>query len=397
MAVTNEEDKQKPLPTAAEAAPPLPSTRCPPPPPVSKRANVYFDEELAVQHEEGGVQAWEPRAQPSSSAPGPDRSSGPTNQWRPEINHLFFSSVVLHDKLPDKKSIEGLLSHNGSFINAVMCESVRGAEQAEMSRLAQENVLQGKTIHQVCTGCFVVTNNAKCQGARLLPGPFYKFGFTLSVVEVTLQPPQPAVVIGLLRSPLAPEDPSPCVLDLTRSFIEQYGIRILTGIFPNCKNDSKLVRMLFQAGTACLPLRQSFWGYDGCQYAWPHQVVVFGPTKGVFAVADEANPSWGDLVEHFYEAGDDFLDRIYEQMTNVEASSQTNAVWAKNLSQARIAATTQKSVNWKWWLAGTNHIVLWVDGRTGAERRGAACHKKQQAKWAAQWSDWKGSKRKRST
>jgi hypothetical protein len=96
MAVTNEEDEHKPLPTAAETAPPLPSTRCPPPPPVSKRANVYFDEELAVQHEEDGVQACEPRALPSSSAPGPDRSSGPTNQWRPGIKHLMYTSYVSH-------------------------------------------------------------------------------------------------------------------------------------------------------------------------------------------------------------------------------------------------------------------------------------------------------------
>jgi len=243
----------------------------------------------------------------------------------------------------------------------------------------------------------VVTNNAKCQGARLLQdATITKFGFTLGVVEVTLQPPQPAVVIGLLRSPLAEEDPSPCVLELTRNFIEQYGIRILTGIFPNCRNDCVLARVLFQAGAACLPLRQPFWGRDGSQYAWPHQVVLFGPTNKVFAVADEDNPTWEQLLDRFDEAGNDFLGRLYEQMTKVESPSQTNEVWAKNLSQARIAATTQKSVNWKWWLAGTNQIVLWVDGRTGAEKRGAACQKKQKAKWAVKWSDWKGSKRKRS-
>ena len=208
-------------------------------------------------------------------------------------------------------------------------------------------------------------------------------------------PPQPAVVIGLLNSPLSQEDPSWSVLDSMNKCIEKYGIRILTGIFPNCRNDSNLARVLFQAGAACLPLRQPFWGRDGSQYAWPHQVVLFGPTSKVFAVADDDIPMWDQLLDRFDAAGNDFLGRLYEQMTKVESPSQTNEVWAKNLSQARIAGTKQKSVTWKWWIAGTHQIVLWIDGRRGRDRRGAGAQEKQKAWLAAKGSAWRGSKRKR--
>ena len=381
MAVKNEEDEKTPWPTAAKTPPP-PSSRCPPPPPVSKRTNVYYDEKLAVKNEEDGVQAWEPCEQPSSSVSSPDRSSGPTNESWSEINHLMFTSYVLHAKLPDTKSLQGLLQHPGAHINALICEHVHGAEWTEIKRLAKEQVLEGKTIHEVCQGCFVVTLDRMCTGVNLLPNStMTKFGFTLGVVEVTLMPPQPAVVIGLLNSPLSQEDPSGIVLDSINNCIDKYGIRILSGIFPNCRNDSNLARMLCQAGAACLPLRQPFWGYDGCKYAWPHQVVLFGPANKVFAVADDDVPPWDGMLERFDAAGNDFLGRLYEQMTKVESPSPTNKVWAKNLSRARIAATKQKSVSWQWWIAGTHQIVLWIDGRSGKERRGAGAQEKTKPGW----------------
>lgn len=375
--------------------PPMP----PPPPNRPNRKNEFYHEQLAVAKTEltpepSADEALttnppsEPGVQPSSSASGPDRSRGPIYEARSEVNHLMFASYVLHDELPDRKSIEGLLQHPGSHIVAVICEHVHGAEQEEMRRLAQETVLGGKTIHEVCPGCFVVTHNALCRGVQLLPDAAMKaFGFTLGVVEVTLLPPQPAVVIGLLNSPLSPEDPSLRVLELMKERIVHYGVRILTGIFPNCRDDSVLARVLLHAGAACPPLRQPFWGRDGSKYAWPHQVVLFGPTKDVFAVADDQIPTWEELRTRFKDAGSDFLGRLYEQMQKVESLSRTNQVWAKNLSQARIATTKQKSVAWKWWIPGTHQIVLWIDGRRANERRGAGSEEKRQA--------WLSSKRRR--
>ena len=160
MAVNN----KTPWPTAAKTPPP-PSSRCPPPPPKSKRTNVYYDEKLAVKNEEDGVQPSSAVLRPNpsvssldrSSGPTNDHSSGPTNESCSEINHLMFTSYVLHAKLPDKKSLQGLIQHPGAFINALICEQVHGAEWTEIKRLAEEHVLDGKKIHEVCQGCFLVT------------------------------------------------------------------------------------------------------------------------------------------------------------------------------------------------------------------------------------------------
>ena len=82
----SEEDEQKPLPTAAKTQPP---PKCPPPPPPPDREDKAW-----------GVQAWEPCEQPSSSASGPDRNSGPTNGWRlqplegwPDRNSCWWKGV----------------------------------------------------------------------------------------------------------------------------------------------------------------------------------------------------------------------------------------------------------------------------------------------------------------
>ena len=385
-------------PTTAKSPPPKPSSRGPQPPPPPPPPKRHRPAPLGVKKEEDIVQpssaVLRPRPSASSSVssldcssgPTNDCSSGPTNKSCSEINHLMFTSYVLHAKLPDKKSLRGLIQHPGAFINAVICEQVHGAEWTEIKRLAEEHVLDGKKIHEVCQGCFLVTLDRMCQGVTLHP-TMTKLGFTLGVVEVTLMPPQPPVMLGLLISPLSQEDPPMFVLESIHNCIETYGIRILSGIFPNCRDDSKLARMLCQAGAACPPLRQPFWGRDGFQYVWPHQVILFGPANKVLAVADDDIPSWDGMTDRFDIAGDDLIQRLYGQMTHVESPSQPNEIWAKNLSRPRFALAKQKSVSWRWWIHGTHQIVLWIDGRTPKERRGSGSQEKRQA-WCARNLPW---------
>ena len=177
------------------------------------------------------------------------------------------------------------------------------------------------------------------------------------------------------------------VLISINNCIEKYGIRILSGIFPNCEDNSQLARMLRQAGAACLPLRQPFWGRDGFQYVWPHQVILFGPANKVVAVADQDIPFWDALTERWDVPGNDLVQRLYEQMTQIEDPPEPIKIRAKNLSRPIFALTKQKSVDWKFWIEGTHQIVLWIDGRTPQERRGSGSQEKRKA-WCARNQAW---------
>ena len=298
------------------------------------------------------------------------------DEAKTEIDNLPFSSCVFFSGQTDVHSIFGLLEHSGWHCTVIICEESDGAEQDEIKRLSSENLLDHKTVYEVTPGSFVVTHDAFCSHVEVLGDAMgiSTYGFTFGVAKVFLKD-QPAIVIGLLNSPLSLEDPPKEVLDSMGSVIERYNVRILTGVFPNCDDTSLLAKLCIQNGAVWPPLRQCVWE-DECKYAWPHQVVLFGPIKEVSAVADDDLKTWEDMKERFGRTPD-FVERLHDQMCLVNTPSQRKPDFAKNLNQAMIAATKPKPIDWSWWLVGAHQICLWIDGRRSRRGSGSAAKQKE--------------------
>ena len=142
------------------------------------------------------------------------------------------------------------------------------------------------------------------------------------VAVVTLSRPRVAVAVGLLNAyPLKDQGMPNDFRRHIRRCLSEFKVRLFTGIFPNCCDDSKLCRTIFRAGAACRPLQRCFASGNGSLYAWPHRLVVLGPVTQASPFIDE-HTSWADFcVTHSSFDNADALEDMYAKMESVRETA----------------------------------------------------------------------------
>ena len=215
-----------------------------------------------------------------------------------EIDNLFFASYVFTESAyaPD---VLGLLEKSPAHVCVV---TVRGPhevfeefleglalqqQETDLSPEKRDKLLLTKQVYRLWAGGYLVCHSYFVASAEVLredelhfakPDESQALGHNFGVAKIHLKKPQPAVAVGVMNCPPSENGLPSEMIGMMRDRISKRNIRLLAGVFPKDLSGD-FFNMCWEEGAACNPFTQPFRGRNGLLYAWPHQIIAFGPTE----------------------------------------------------------------------------------------------------------------------